>query len=230
MRSADTKSTPICLHVERNKAWQTARHRNGRAPAFVRERGDLGKRMEDANLIVRRHRADEQRVCANRVTKASRSIRPSRSTPRYVTRKPSLLECPAGIENGAVSVATVTMCRRSAGAAPARPLIARLFDSVAPLVNTTSRKRAPISVGDLLARLLDRLAGLPAKGMISARRIAEVLRKKRQHRVEHARIDRSRGMGIEVDRFHGQSTIYNLQTTIWKLQTGIWSSDFVLSF
>ena len=53
--------------------------------------------------------------------------------------------------------------------------------------------------GDLLARLLDRLLGLPAEGVRAARRVAEVLGQVRDHLLRHARIDR-RGRGvIQVD-------------------------------
>ena len=89
------------------------------------------------------------------------------------------------------------------GRRAASPLIARLFDSVAPLVNTTSRNRAPMSAATCSRALFDGLAGLPAERMIPARRVAEVLREKRQHGIEHARIDRSRRVGVEIDGVHG---------------------------
>ena len=55
-------------------------------------------------------------------------------------------------------------------------------------------------VGDLFAGLLDRLFGLPSKRMVAARRIAEVLGEVRQHRLDHARIDRRRRVIVHVDR------------------------------
>ena len=70
----------------------------------------------------------------------------------------------------------------------ATPLIARLSDSVAPLVKTISFGVGADQVGDLLARLLDRLLGLPAERMVAAGGVAEVLREVRQHRLDDARI------------------------------------------
>ncbi len=55
-------------------------------------------------------------------------------------------------------------------------------------------------IGHLLARLVDRLFGLPAERMVAARRVAEVLGEVRQHRLDHARIDRRRGVIVHVDR------------------------------
>ena len=60
--------------------------------------------------------------------------------------------------------------RRAPGARPARPLpsTAAAIASVAPLVNTTSRLRAPEQRGDLLAGLLDRDPGGEALGVDAA--------------------------------------------------------------
>jgi hypothetical protein len=48
----------------------------------------------------------------------------------------------------------------------------------------------------LLARLLHGFARLPAEGMVAARRVAEVLGKKREHCLEHTRIDRRRSVRV----------------------------------
>ena len=55
-------------------------------------------------------------------------------------------------------------------------------------------------IGDLLARLFDRLFGFPPERMVAARRVAEVLREVRQHRLDDARIDRRRRVIVHVDR------------------------------
>ena len=71
------------------------------------------------------------------------------------------------------SVAAVMMWLPFSAYISATPLSARLFDSVAPLVKTISLAVAPIRLGDLLARLLDRLLGLPAEAVIAAGGVAE---------------------------------------------------------
>src|SRR5206468_13019588 len=78
----------------------------------------------------------------------------------------------------------------------------------------------------LLARAFHRLGGLPAEGMIPAGGIAEVLAEKRQHRVEHARIDGSGGVRVEVDHrlFPASSfqfPVFSLQPNP-RLATGSW--------
>ena len=55
-------------------------------------------------------------------------------------------------------------------------------------------------IGDLLARLLDRLFGFPAERMVAAGGVAEVLGEVRQHRLDDARIDRRRRVIVHVDR------------------------------
>ena len=55
-------------------------------------------------------------------------------------------------------------------------------------------------IGDLLARLLDRLFGFPAERMVAAGGVAEVLGEIRQHRLDDARIDRRRRVIVHVDR------------------------------
>jgi hypothetical protein len=59
--------------------------------------------------------------------------------------------------------------------------------------------RGPDQIGHLLARRFDRLFGVPAKGVIAARRIPEVLREEREHRLDDARINRRRGVIVHVD-------------------------------
>ena len=52
--------------------------------------------------------------------------------------------------------------------------MARLSDSVAPLVQTISRAVAPIRRGHLLAGRLDRLLGPPAEGVALGGGVAEL--------------------------------------------------------
>ena len=54
-------------------------------------------------------------------------------------------------------------------------------------------------IRDLLARLLNRLFRFPSEAMIAARRIAEEFLEIRQHRIEHARVDRGCCVVIEIN-------------------------------
>ena len=60
--------------------------------------------------------------------------------------------------------------------------------------------------GDLLAAGVDGLLGLPAEAVGAARGVAEVLGEVRQHRLEHPRIDRRRGVVVHVDCACSSST------------------------
>src|SRR5262249_12859622 len=49
-------------------------------------------------------------------------------------------------------------------------------------------------------RLLDRRLGSPAERMVARSSVPEILPEVREHRLEHARVERGRGMVIHVDR------------------------------
>ncbi len=85
-------------------------------------------------------------------------------------------------------------------AARAAPLIARLFDSVAPDVNTISLASAPIARATCSSSMLDRLGRLPAKPMRDARRIAVNLCEIRNHGLDDPGIGPRRRVIVEVDR------------------------------
>ena len=77
---------------------------------------------------------------------ASGSTKPCSSTARYVTSKPWRSSRAHSWRTALCSMALVMMCRPRADAAQATPLMARLSDSVPPLVNTISRGLAPSSI------------------------------------------------------------------------------------
>ena len=68
----------------------------------VRDRRDLGKRMHDADLIVRRHRADEQGVRADCATQPIEIDSPFAIHLEIRHTTSVALQCAARIENGAV--------------------------------------------------------------------------------------------------------------------------------
>ena len=72
--------------------------------------------------------------------------RPSARTGRYDTRSPCRSSLAQGSRTARCSVSTVTTWFPRSLDASATPFRARLFDSVAPLVKTSSRAGAPISL------------------------------------------------------------------------------------
>ncbi len=57
------------VHVDRHLAHGLGRVDVQQAAARVGDRGNLGQRLQDANLVVRGHHADERRVVADRAGK-----------------------------------------------------------------------------------------------------------------------------------------------------------------
>ena len=111
----------------------------------VRDRADLGERLHDADLVVRGHHADERRVVGvTAALSASRSITPV-AADRHDRHAPALLAQPAARLRAPTCARSPTR-RCAAGRirrGRTRPAMARLFDSVAPLVKyDLARRRA----------------------------------------------------------------------------------------
>ena len=85
--------------------------------------------------------------------------------------------------------------------ASAAPRIAKLSDSVPPLVKMTSDGSAPMSAATALLRAVE--GGLRLLAVVmNTRRIAEKIPERARHGLGGGRIHRSRGVVIEVDA-HG---------------------------
>ena len=98
------------------------------------------------------------------------------------------------------SVTSVMMWSPFSRYISATPLMARLSLSVAPEVKTISFGVRADQARDLLAGMLHRLLGLPAKRVIAAGGVAELLREVGQHRLHYARVHRRGGVVVHVDR------------------------------
>ena len=90
-------------------------------------------------------------------------IHPCSSHGTMVTSQPSRANRLNGSSTALCSLAAVTRCLPREVEACATPLMARLFDSVAPEVKMISRGLARDGAGDLLAGVIDGLAGLPTE-------------------------------------------------------------------
>ena len=78
--------------------------------------------------------------------------------------------------------------------------MARLSDSVAPEVKTISLSDAPISAATCLRAFSTAASAFQPNDVVAGRGVAEVLREVRQHRLEHARVERRGGVVVHVDR------------------------------
>ena len=164
--------------VDRESCRPPARHPRGRrAPARVRDRADLGERLHHADLVVGGHHADERRVGVTSAAERLEIDDGRRGRPaRRVTRQPCALEPLRRLRAPTCARSPTRRC----AAAPARPraratpLMARLLDSVAPLVKTISRAVAPMSAATSRRAALDGLLRLPSPRVRRRRRVAEV--------------------------------------------------------
>ena len=191
---SDSRSIPDRADVDRNLARRLRGVGVEQRAALLRDRADRGERLQHADLVVRGHDRDEDRAIGVIAARSSsRSMKPSESTPSTRDVEPSRSSRGQESSTDLCSVATVTMWSpRSRSALGTAPLIARLFDSLAPLVNTISDGAGADERRDLRARRVDRLLRFPAVGVLPACGIAELLGEVRQHRLEHPRIDRRR--------------------------------------
>jgi hypothetical protein len=145
---SDSRSTFQAGHVDRHLADPCAASVWNSAPACLGDRREGGNVLHDADLVVHRHDADQQRGHGKRLAQrlgVQQPVGPHRQEHRLEAFRPSGRH---RFQTHLCSVATVMMRRRSLpdrSACRAAPLMAMLLLSVAPEVNTTSRGSAPIS-------------------------------------------------------------------------------------
>ena len=154
-----------------------------------------------ADLALRPDHRDE-RAGSARARRAPRGRRgPSASTGSTRTATPSRASAAALSDTAGCSIAEWISTRRRRAARAQHALQREVValggaareDDLARLGRADRRR-------DLLARLLDRGLRAPAVHVRAARRVAELVAQPRLHRREDARIDRRRGVVVEVDR------------------------------
>ena len=167
---------------------------------FAADRADCRDVLDHANLVVHEHHRGEDRVRADGGLELVQ-IKQTIGLHVEVGRLEALaLQFAHGVEHGLVL-----------GLHRDDVLAARLVELRSPLqgqVVGLGRARGPDDLtrirldqtGHLRPRLLDRLFRFPAPGVRARSGIAEVLAQPGNHRVHHARIDRSRRAVVHVDR------------------------------
>ena len=169
--------------------------------ALMAKLTDLLDRVQRPDLVIGRHHGDQDRAIGERSAMTFGEIHPCSSQGTIVTSHPSRASRLMGSRTALCSEAAVTRCLPRRVAACATPLMAMLFDSVAPEVKMISRGVRSQGRGDLFAGAVDGLGRLPAESMRGARRISIQLSEIRQHGFDHAGIGAGGCVVIEVNRF-----------------------------
>ena len=166
-----------------------ARRRRGARRAH--QLGDLGQRLDRADLVVGQHHRDERHVGGRaRRPRASRSTTPAAST---ATVRPPTRCDRDGARRGARRRCTAPVAGRAAWT----PSTARLSASVPPPVNTTSPGRQPRTSATTSRASSTAWRAGPGH-RVGARGVAEPLAEERQHRLTRLGPHRRRRGVVEV--------------------------------
>ena len=169
-------------------------------PGGADDGADLGERLQDADLVVGGHHRHEHGLVGDRCAQLVELDEPVRVDTKARDPPAFALERLERIEHRLV----LGHHRHDVVAAFAAGVRRALDRQVVRLGRAAreynlARRRAD-ERGDFPAGTNDSLVGLPAVGVLAAGRIAEALGEVRQHRLEHTRIDRCRGVVVEIDR------------------------------
>ena len=182
-----------------------------RHAALAADRGDLGERLDHADLVVGEHDADQRRVVAERVGDLLR-VEPAGARAavlldveqRHVVA--AAREARQRIEHGLVLGAdadeVIAAAARALGDAADGEVVA--FGGAAG--EDDLRGRGADRRSDRRPRPLDGLARRVAERVADAAGVAVLLREVRQHRLDDARVDARRGVVVEVDEERGWQT------------------------
>src|SRR5688572_2075378 len=167
---------------------------------LLRDRPDLGRRLQHADLVVGRHDRDQDRLVGDRGAQILDVDPPVLLHREIGDAVALLLELLAGVDHRLVLDHTgddvIALLAIHLGDALDRQVVG---------LGRAAREDDLLRIGadevrDLLARGLDGLLSLPAEGVVAARRIAEVVGEVRQHRLDDPWIDGRRGVIVHVNR------------------------------
>ncbi len=166
---------------------------------LLRDGADGRQRLQHADLVVGRHDGDEDGARGHRRAELGEVDEALRVHAEPRDAAPLALEPFAGVQHRLVL--------GGGGDDVVAAIAQRVGDAFERQVVGLGRAageddlpgRCADEVGDLGPRRVHRLLRVPAVGVLAARGIAEVLGEKRQHRLEHARVNRRRRVIVQVD-------------------------------
>mmetsp|Transcript_20258 Transcript_20258/g.71617 ORF Transcript_20258/g.71617 Transcript_20258/m.71617 type:complete len:489 (+) Transcript_20258:292-1758(+) len=183
---------------------ELARHLRGVAVeerlVCAAQRADLGDGLHDANLVVHAHDRHQRRLRRQRLAQLLQIDEAVVLHAQVRDAEAVLLERAARVEDAFV----LRLCGDDVVLALLVELRHALHRDVVRL-RRTRREHDLARVGanqgrNLRARVLDGLLGLPAVPVRARVRVAVPLRQVRHHRVQHAGVERRRGLHVKVRR------------------------------
>jgi len=186
-------------HVERNLACRLHRVRVEQHALLMTELSDFANRLQNADLIVRRHDRNQDRFAGHRVLQLVHVDQPVGLHRQIGHAESVFLQALAGIQHalvlGHLSDDVVALLAIHLGHALDRKVVA--FGGAGGEHNLF-RSRAN-QFGYLAASLFHRLLGHPTELMIAAGGVAINLAEVRQHRLKHPRIGPRSGMVVHIN-------------------------------
>ena len=182
------------------------------AGALAHRLGDLRHRLDDADLVVRRHHADQDRALVHRPRGVGRVDQAIAVDRQVGNLEAELLQVLAAMEDG-----VVLDCGGDDVVAHPRQLLGegdaldRGVDRLCPAASEAHLGAAAAEqAGDAVAGRVYGFGGLPGEA-IGGRWVAETLLQVGQHRLAHLGMEGRRGGVIEVDEVLHMPAVYSVQ-------------------
>ena len=194
------KVETLAIRVEGDLAYGLGGIAMERDPSITTERGDFANRLQYANFVIRRHHRNEECVLAKRGLDSvdrDETHRIHRELGRLETspsQRATRIEYRwmLGLDGDQMAATSLGVGQPENGQIIALRRATREND-----LGRTSRAQ---HLAESLACIFDRGFGAPTIDMGMARGVAKLLPEVGQHRFEHALVERSRRVMIEVDR------------------------------
>ena len=194
------KIQAVAIGVERDLAYGLGRVAMERDPAITTQRGDFANRLQHADLVVRRHHRHEECILADRCLDGVDAHEAHRIHLELGRFEAPACECATRVENRwmlGLDGDQMTATLLSVGQSEDREIVALRR---ATRKNDLARGRRSQHLTESLTRIFDSGIRAPAIDMRMARSVAELLSEIGQHCFEHALVERSRSVMVEVDR------------------------------
>ena len=184
-------------------------HRLGRVgveidAVLAAEGADLRERLDDADLVVDRHRRDQQGLVRDGVVEAAEIDEAARRDRKHGEAEALGRHRLAALEHAFVLGSQGDDVAPALAGETGQPLDGEVVGLCRPRGEDDLARLGTDEGGDLAARALAGFLGRAPEGVGDRARVAEFLAEIGQHACEYARIDGGRRLVVEIDRQPGQ--------------------------